>query len=171
MAFVGWTHLLKWVAPAFIGVALFGVIAYPPLNEPGEPPMWGPADYVLMAAGLLSTLWYFVVMGSGADFTGRSPRQIIIRRRVRDYDRRLRKLRRIEKERARRVAAGERVRPVGSRLGLYTQVDELGAWANDRDLRLLARVAGFAGADIAAEARADARKCGVEIPKASTWII
>lgn len=164
-AFVGWTHFFKWAALAFIGVAIFGVIAYPPLNKPGEPPMWGPADYMLMLGGLLTTLMYFFIIGSGADFLGRTPRQIIIRRRVREHDRRLRKLKRIEKERARRVAAGEPIRSVGSRLGFSTQMDALGGWASDRDLRLAAKVAGFSGSDIAAQARADARKRGVKIPR------
>jgi hypothetical protein len=165
LAFVGWTHFWKWAALAFICVAVFGFVLYPPVNEPGEPPTWGLFDYGMMALGLLSIAVYVIALGSGHDFLGRSPREVIIRRRVRDYDRRFRKLRRIEKERARRVAEGAQIRRVGSRLGFSTQVDELGAWASDPDLRLVAKVAGLMGADIAARAAADARKRGVEIPK------
>jgi hypothetical protein len=165
LAFVGWTHFWKWAALAFLGLVIFGLIIYPPINKPGEPIMWGPADYMLMLAGLLSVVIFIIALGSGADFKGRSPREIIIRRRVRDYDRRMRKLRRVEKERARRIAEGAQIRARGSRLGFSTQVDELGAWVRDPDLRLAAKVAGMTGADIAGRAFARARERGVQIPK------
>ncbi|KAA9154752.1 hypothetical protein F6B41_12310 [Microbacterium lushaniae] len=164
LAFVGWTHFWKWAGLLALGLILFGVIAYPPLNKPGEPVMWGPADYGIMLGGFLSIFIYLAALGSGADFLGRTPRQIIIRRRVRAYDRRMRKLRRIDKERARRIAEGAKIRARGSRLGFSTQVDELGAWVRDPDLRLAAKVAGFVGADIAGRAFARARERGVEIP-------
>lgn len=164
-AFIGWTRFWKWAGLAFICVAVFGFILYPPLNEPGEPPTWGMFDYGMMALGLLSIAMYSFALGSGHDIVGRSPREIIIRRRVRDHDRRMRKLRRIERERARRVAQGVDVRPAGSRLGFSTQVDELGAWASDFDLRKLAKLGGFFAADLAASVRAEIRAHGAEIPK------
>lgn len=165
LAFTGWTQFFKWAGLAFICVTVIGSILYPPINKPGEPEVWGPGDYPFLLLGLFATTVYTFALGSGHDFFGRSPREIIIRRRVKDFDRRSRRLRRIERVRARRVALGADIRPVGSRLGFSTQVDDLGAWASDFDLRRLAKLGGLFAADIAARVRDKLSERGVEVPK------
>jgi hypothetical protein len=161
-AFVGWTLFWKWVVVAFVAVAVFGLILYPPINEPGDPIPYGPFDYMMMFLGLLACVTYVVAVSTGNDFLGRSPRDILLGRRLRKYNRRLRKLRRIEKIRAERAKTDPTIKPKGSRLGFSTQVDEFGPWMRDDDVRDYVGAAGIHAADF--RARAAARLNARHIP-------
>lgn len=156
-AFVGWTLFWKWAVVAFVAVALFGLILYPPINEPGEPATFGPGDWALILPGLFACATYVVAVSTGNDFLARSPRDILLARRLRKYNRRLRKLRRIEKVRAERAETDPTIKPKGSRLGFSTQVDEFGPWMRDADLRDYVGTAGIHAADFRARAAARLR--------------
>lgn len=161
-AFVGWTLFWKWVVVGFVAVAVLGLILYPPVNETGQPAMWGPADYVMILGGLYCCVIYVVAVSAGQDFLGRSPRELLLLRRLRRHDRRRRKLSRVA--RRARSAARPGVERGVSRLGFATQVDVLGEWMRDPDLRGYVRNAGFVSADIRGRYYADLRRRGVAIP-------
>jgi hypothetical protein len=108
---------------------------------------------------------FVVLVSLGSDFLGRTPRQILLLRRLRQRNRRWRKLRRIEKAGAELAETNPKARPTGSRLGFTTQVDEFGAWMRDEDLRGWVRTAGFVAADIQARYRANLSRRGVPLPK------
>lgn len=163
-AFVGWTFMAKWAGLAFIIVPLVLLVIFPPINKPGDRYPLGPADYMMMGMGLLTTVVYAVSLGSGRDFFGRSPRDIILRRRLRRFKRRLRSARRLDKERARRFASGAAIKPKGSRLGFSTQIDFFGPWMRDPGIRNFIGTAGFIAPDIAAMYLSEARGRGVELP-------
>lgn len=161
-AFVGWTLFWKWVVVGFVAVAVLGLILYPPVNESGQPAMWGPADYLMILGGLYCCIIYVVAVSAGQDFLGRSPRELLLLRRLRRHDRRRRRLLRVA--RAERGAVRQGVERRGSWLGFVTQVDELGEWMRDPDLRGYVRNAGFVSADIRGRYYADLRRRGVAIP-------
>ncbi|EZP26248.1 hypothetical protein [Microbacterium oleivorans] len=163
-AFVGWPLFLKWAGIVYIGISLGGLILWPPLNKPDEPVAFGPADYIFLGQGVLITLFVAITVSSGRSTSGRTPPEIIVRQRVRDHDRRLKKLKRIEKVRASRAATDSSIRPKGSRLGFSTQVDELGAWVRDPGLRALTFYTPIAGSDLAAETRRELAERGIRIP-------
>lgn len=163
-AFVGWALVARWAGLAFVIVPLVLLVAFPPINKPGDAYPLGPADYMMMVMGLIATVIYALALGSGRDFWGRSPRDIILRRRLRRFRRRLHVARRLDKARAKRVSGGATIESTGSRLGFSTQVDVFGPWMRDRDIRNYIGAAGFAGLDIAATYLSEARARGVELP-------
>lgn len=163
-AFVGGVLVTKWVGLAIFGALLFGIVSYPPINKPGDKYPFGLFDYCMMAAGFLSMVIYIVSVASGHDFFGRSARELLLRRRLRRFRRRFKKLLRLDKERARRIIDGSSIRPRGSKLGFSTQVDEFGPWMRDGDLRSVIRLAGWGGADHAAVYYKKLRERGVEMP-------
>ena len=118
----------------------------------------------MLGAGLLASFAYTVSVAGGYDFFGRSARDLVLRRRLRLFDRRFRKLRRIEKKRVRRLEDDASIRARGSRMGFRTQVDEFGPWMRDSDLRMLIRMAGWTAADHAADCYRKLRERGVELP-------
>ncbi|MCR2825338.1 hypothetical protein [Microbacterium sp. zg.Y909] len=64
-AFCGWTWFWKWASVAFVGVAVTGIILFPPFN--GD---YGPADYLLMSMGLVDCGLIAVFISNGYDLTG-----------------------------------------------------------------------------------------------------
>lgn len=163
-AFVGWTLFWKWATVAAMAVTLFGLALYPPLNRPGQPEMWGPGDWVLLLPGLYACVTYVVTISVGCDSLGRTPRDILLRRRLREYNRRKRKLRRIEKARAERAKLDPSVRPTGSRLGFESQLDEFGPWMRDWEIRGWVRTAGLHAADMRARYAAGLRRRNIYAP-------
>lgn len=163
-AFVGRTLFAKWAGVVYIGVGLGALILWPPVNEPGDAVPFGPADYMMLTMGLIVSIVVAASVSSGRSLSGRTPPEIIVRRRVQDYNRRWRKLRRIEKERVRRSAADPSIRPKGTRLGFSTQVDDLGPWVREPGLRNLTFYSPLAGSDLAAETRRELAEKGIRIP-------
>ncbi|MFI8632157.1 hypothetical protein ACIGEP_06155 [Microbacterium sp. NPDC077663] len=163
-AFTGWTLFWKWSVVAAMAATLFGLILYPPINRPGQPEIWGPGDWVLLLPGLYACVTYVVTISAGLDFLGRSPRDILLRRRLRAHNRRDRRLRRIEKVRAKRANTDPTIRARGSRLGFRTQVDEFGPWMRDFDMRGYVRTAGLHAADQRAHYAARLNERGVRPP-------
>lgn len=164
-AFVGWTWFWKWLGVIYLGGALVGTILYPPINRPGDRYPLGPGDYIFYGLGLVLALVAAISISSGRDYWGRSSREVLLRRRVRQFDRRWRKLRRIEKRRKKRAETDSAIRSTGTRLGFSTQADEFGAFVRDRDMRAMIRALGWGGADLAAQSYNDLRGRGVEIPQ------
>lgn len=163
-AFTGRTLVIKWLAVAGVSVAVFGLVLFPPINDPGEPADFGPADYMMVGMGGFASLVYVSLVSSGRDMFGRTPRQLLLIRRLKQYDRRVKKLDRLDKERAKRHAAGMNIKLEGSRLGFSTQIDEFGPWMRDLNLREYVRNAGIVSADFRAEEYATLRRRGVPFP-------
>jgi hypothetical protein len=163
-AFVGGTLLMKWGTVTFLGVAIFGLVLWPPFGDG-----WGPTDWILIGLGVVNSLLIGTFISAGYDLGGRSPVDIMRARRVRAHDRRLKKLRRIERVRAERAKTDSSIRPIGSRLGFSTQADEFGAWVRDPGLRTLARLSGVMGADLRQDVRGELRARGVAIPPDPDW--
>ncbi|WP_413320375.1 hypothetical protein AA0Z99_05930 [Agrococcus sp. 1P02AA] len=163
-AFVGWTLFWKWFVVGCVAMAVLGLILYPPVNEAGQPAGWGPADYIMILGGLYLSVIYVVAVSAGHDFLGRSPRELLLLRRLRRHNRRHRRLLRVT--RATRGPVRPSVERGVSWLGFRTQVDEFGQWMRDPDLRGYVRNAGFVSADIRGRYYADLRRRGVPIP---TW--
>lgn len=163
-AFVGKTLFWRWAGLAFIAVPLILLVLFPPINEPGDRFPFGPTDYMMMGMGLFTSGIYAVSLASGRDFLGRSPRDIILIRRGKRFKSRWRKLKSLDKERARRAESEPNYKQKGSALGFSTQVDVFGPWMRDRDLRAFVETAGFVAPDIAGRYLASARGRGVELP-------
>lgn len=163
-AFIGWALIRKWTGLAALGTVVALGVLYPPINKPGEPETYGPADWAIMAAGGVSLVLYLGSLASGRDFLGRTPREIVLLARLRSHKRRWRKLMRLERERRRRRARGIEVPPKGTRLGFSTQVDKFGLFMRDPVLRDVIRTSGFVAADFNLRYRADLHARGVSIP-------
>lgn len=160
LCILGWTLFWKWAVVLGFGSALVGFVLYPPVNQPDDSFRYRPADYVFLLPGFLTSLLYVAAVGAGTDFIGRSPRAIILLRRLRRYNRRWRKLMRVEKERARRLKFDPTIVRRGSWRGFNTQSDDLGGFMRDRDLREWVRNAGIIGADFHAQYWAKLRSRG-----------
>lgn len=163
-AFVGGTLIVKWFVLIFVAALTLWTILHPPINEPGDPYPFVPADYMIFVMGFGETALFVVLISRGIDFLGRTPREILLLRRLRQYNRRMRKLHRIEKERAKRAETDPTIRPKGSRPGFSSQVDEFGPWMRDEDLREYVRTEGYIAADFHQRAKEDLARRGVPFP-------
>lgn len=153
----------KWAVLSGCGALIICLIIQPPINRPGERPVFSPADWILVLLALYEIAIVAFCIGQGLSIDGRTPRQMMIRDRIKRHDRRWKRLRRLDRERSRQVDEGHRS-GTGSRLGFRTQVDPMAGWVRTWEPRSIGRNTGWIAVGISRYAYFSLRDKGVRPP-------
>lgn len=158
-------QIVKWIQLLLVAWVIAMTIRYPPINTATTQVPLVPADYATLISGGAVMLIGLTSLIRGRDWFARTPAELLRNDRLKRHNRRERKANRLDKIRAELIAAGEEIRPKGSRLGFRTQVDELGPWMRTPELREAALTRGTPARDLDYSSRERARAAGQQIPR------
>lgn len=133
---------IKWGSVAYIAFAVGLLIIWPPVNTPQTLIPFVPGDYYLLIWAALLMAVHLAWTSLGRSASGRSISQMLAADRVKRYKHRLRRIDRLDKQRAYLISEGVDLKPKSSQLGFSTQADELSRWVTTWQQRDVASSTG-----------------------------